>query len=192
MTSSELLEKVKSIILESQDFVQKELKKKTDKQLSWRPNPGIWSVQDILAHINEYNKQYLETITEKIKETRFDTPSEDYKSSPLGKSAWKSMKLGKMNNVRRKYRSPRKVNPMYATELISGNEIPVFLESQDLFLRVLKKAKEVNLKKVKIPSSISKIIRLRLGDALLFLAYHQQRHIQQIKNLTTHHNFPRK
>jgi hypothetical protein len=38
--------------------------------------------------------------------------------------------------------------------------------------------------------SISKIIRLRLGDALLFVVYHNERHVQQAKNLLKHPKFP--
>jgi hypothetical protein len=48
------------------------------------------------------------------------------------------------------------------------------------------------LRRVKIPISISKIIRLRLGDALLFVTYHNERHFQQIANLMAMRDFPKK
>ena len=48
------------------------------------------------------------------------------------------------------------------------------------------------LKKVKVPISISKLVRLRLGDALLFVAYHNDRHMEQALNLTKNAQFPKK
>ena len=52
-------------------------------------------------------------------------------------------------------------------------------------------SEKVNIRKVKIPISISKIIRLRLGDALLFVVYHNERHVQQALNVLNNPNFPK-
>jgi len=59
-------------------------------------------------------------------------------------------------------------------------------------VEIAESAATVNLRKVKVPISISKIVRLRLGDALLFVAYHNERHMQQMLNLKKHPNFPKK
>jgi hypothetical protein len=59
-------------------------------------------------------------------------------------------------------------------------------------LQILDLAAGVNIRKVKVPISISKIVRLRLGDALLFVAYHNERHIQQAINLMKLAQFPKK
>jgi hypothetical protein len=50
----------------------------------------------------------------------------------------------------------------------------------------------VNLRKVKIPISISKIVRLKLGDALLFVVYHNERHMYQALSILSHAKFPKK
>jgi hypothetical protein len=63
---------------------------------------------------------------------------------------------------------------------------------QQELLEVIDKAATVNIRKVKVPISISKLIRLRLGDALLFVAYHNERHLQQAINLTKLAQFPKK
>jgi hypothetical protein len=168
------------------------MSKLSEKQLNWRPNPGIWSIAEVLAHLNSYARYYHPAIQKKIETTRFRNTKEDFLSSPLGRSAWKSMKLGRLNNVKRKFKAPKGHNPSIDQDLVQGNELTDFLDQQQEFLKIIDGSLGVNLRKVKIPISISKIVRLRLGDALLFITYHNERHMQQILNLKKHKNFPNK
>lgn len=192
MTTADLIQILTNITQENTDNVKKFTAKLSDDQMKWRPNPGIWSVGEVLAHLNEYASYYHPTIQSKIKTTRFTSTKEEFMSSPLGRSAWKSMKLGKAKNVKRKFRAPKGQNPTLHPELVKGTEIDDFLGHQADMLALIEDAQTVNLRRVKIPISISKIVRLRLGDALLFVVYHNQRHVQQLINLVTHKNFPKK
>ena len=56
MTTAQLLHTVREITQSNIDFMIKYGRKMTDSQLSWVPNPGVWSVAQILAHVNEYGK----------------------------------------------------------------------------------------------------------------------------------------
>jgi len=192
MTTSDLIQIVSNITEENRNNVQKYVSKLSAEQLGWRPNTGVWSISEVLAHLNEYSNYYHPTITRKIENTRFTSTKEGFMSSPLGRSAWKSMKLGNAKNVKRKFKAPKGYNPSIDTDLVTGNELNRFLESQEELLEIFEKAQTVNLRRVKVPISISKIVRLRLGDALLFVVYHNQRHVQQIINLAKHKNFPKK
>lgn len=192
MTTNQLIEIVTEITKENIDFVSKKVKKLSDTQLKWRPNPGVWSVTEILAHLNSYATYYHPAFLKKIENTRFTSTKEAFISSPLGRSAWKSMKLGKVQNVKRKFKAPKGHNPSIDTELITGNDVSDFIEAQNDLLTIIDKASDVNLRRVKVPISISKIVRLRLGDALLYVTYHNQRHIEQISKLIANPNFPKK
>ncbi len=192
MTTSELIQIVSNITNENISNVKKYVGKLSETQLTWRPNPGVWSVSEVLAHLNEYANFYHPTIQRRIDTTRFTSTKEAFVSSPLGRSAWKSMKLGNAKNVKRKFKAPKDYNPTYDAQLVTGDEFPTFLKSQEVLLSLFEKAQTVNMRRVKVPISISKIVRLRLGDALLFVVYHNQRHVQQIINLVTHKNFPKK
>jgi len=161
-------------------------------QLNWKPSKNVWSIAEIFAHLNGYAAYYHPAFFDKMTKTRFTTPKEVFNSSPLGRSAWQSMKLGKQQNVKRKFNTPKNYNPHLTNSLLDGEELEQFLSRQYELLHVLEKAVAVNLRKVKVPISISKIIRLRLGDALLFVAYHNERHMQQAINLTKMPNFPKK
>lgn len=192
MTTNQLIEIITGITRENIEFVGKKVKKLSESQLIWRPNPGVWNVAEVLAHLNAYASYYNPVFIKRIENTRFKSSKEAFMSSPLGRSAWKSMKLGNAMNVKRKFKAPKGYNPTIDPQLLTGDETATFLSNQDEMLTIIERSKAVNLRRVKIPISISKIIRLRLGDALLFVVYHNQRHIQQINNLITHPNFPKK
>ncbi|NVK63049.1 MAG: DinB family protein [Flavobacteriales bacterium] len=192
MTTRELRSALSEITSNNIQQATSWMGKLSEKQLNWRPNPGVWSIAEVLAHLNSYARYYHPTIQRKIESTRFRNVKEDFISSPLGKSAWKSMKLGRLNNVKRKFKAPKGHNPTIDTELVQGTEVSDFIQQQNELLEIIKSSAEVNVRKVKIPISISKIVRLRLGDALLFITYHNERHMQQILNLKTHKNFPKK
>jgi len=192
MTTEQLISINRKIVEESIDWVQKKVLSLSDNQLNWRPNPGIWSVHEVLAHLNSYASYYYDVFDQKIEKTKFRNSKEEFSSSPLGRSAWKSMKLGRANNVKRKFKAPKVHNPGLDPELMHDNDAERFIEWQNKLLSTLDRAGEVNLKKVKIPISISKMVRLRLGDALLYVSFHVERHIQQIKNLQNSPNFPKK
>lgn len=192
MTTKELFEIVTQITQENLDVIEKLRKKITPEQLKWIPNSGVWSIEQVLAHLNEYGRYYHPTFLKRIESTRFTSTKEAFVSSPLGRSAWKSMKLGNANNIKRKFRAQKGYNPTFDPSLVKGNELDTFVNQQKELLEIIEKAKTVNIRRVKVPISISKIVRLRLGDALLFVVYHNQRHVQQILNLKNSPNFPKK
>lgn len=192
MTTKELIQTVNDITRNNLDVIQKKVNKLSENQLTWIPNPGVWSVQQVLAHLNEYGRYYHPMLLKKIENTRFLSTKEAFVSSPLGRSAWKSMKLGKARNIKRKFKAPKGYNPTIDKEIVHGNEVDEFMHQQQELLTITEKAQNVNLRRVKVPISISKIIRLRLGDALLFITYHNERHVQQIVNLCNNPNFPKK
>jgi hypothetical protein len=57
--------------------------------------------------------------------------------------------------------------------------IAEFIEQQEKSLALLRKAKRVDLNKIRVPISIAKFIKLKLGDTFLFLVAHNYRHILQ-------------
>jgi hypothetical protein len=172
--------------------VNKSFKKLSSNQRNWRPNAETWSLNDIFWHLNTSLSYYNTEFIEKIEKTKFKQSKDTFISSPLGRSAWKSMKLGNAHNVKRKFRAPKEIDPKQNQRDETGNELEIFLENQHTLLEIFIKAAEVNLRKVKIPLSISKMVRLRLGDCLQFVVYHNERHYYQALNLINLRGFPTK
>ncbi len=192
MTTKQLIEDVRLITMNNLELIRKKISFLNEDQKSWKINQSSWSINEIFAHMNDYAKFYHSTFLERIEKTRFREPNSIFMSSPLGRSAWKSMKLGNAKNVKRKFKSPRANNPSIDISLLTGNEVSDFEKGQVELLSIIDKATTVNLRKVKVPISISKLIRFRLGDALMFVIFHNERHIQQVINVMEHPKFPKK
>jgi len=190
--SDELLFNLKEITNANISLVSKKCIHLGENQITWRPTNESWSIQEILSHLNSYSTYYHQVFIEKIQNTKYKNIKEHFVPSPLGRSAWRSMKLGRLNNIKRKFRAPKNLNPTLSPELIDQIAVANFIKNQEELITILDNAENVNLKKVKVPISISKIVRLRLGDALMFVIYHNERHIQQVKNILEHPNFPKK
>jgi uncharacterized damage-inducible protein DinB len=190
--SDELLLSLRNITHANISLISKKCTYLGDNQITWRPSAESWNIQEVLSHLNSYSTYYHQTFIDKIQNTKFKNVKESFVPSPLGRSAWKSMKLGRLNNIKRKFRAPKNLNPSLDLNLIDHEPVVNFINNQGELITILDNAENVNLKKVKIPISISKIVRLRLGDALMFVIYHNERHIQQVKNILEHPNFPKK
>ena len=57
--------------------------------------------------------------------------------------------------------------------------IAKFIDQQEKMLQLLEEAKSVDLNAVRIPISIAKFIKLKLGDVFMFLIAHNLRHVKQ-------------
>lgn len=192
MTSTDLLKEVRTITQNNLEVLKKKFMHLSNEQKNWKPSENAWNVQEIFAHLNQYANFYHDTFLNRINKTRFRDFKELYQSSPLGRSAWNSMKLGNAKNVKRKFKAARNYNPSIDASLLHENDIQLFENGQKDLLEIIDKANTVNIRKVKVPISMSKIIKLRLGDALLFVVYHNERHLQQAIHVLSHQNFPKK
>jgi hypothetical protein len=57
-----------------------------------------------------------------------------------------------------------------------------FIQQQETLLSYLRQAHDSDLNKIRIPVSIAKFIRLKLGDVFQFIIMHNERHLLQAKN----------
>lgn len=167
---NQLIEETKSI----SDYAE-QLKKHSVKQLNYRKSNDSWSVLECLQHLNLYGRFYIPEIRSGISKNNRKT-SELFKSGWLGNYFAKSMlpkeKLNKMKTF-------KQMNPIHSNLTIEV--IDEFLNQQKEIVDLLERAKSVDLTKTKTGVSISKLIRLRLGDTFRFVIYHNLRHIEQIK-----------
>jgi uncharacterized damage-inducible protein DinB len=190
MTTIDLIQIATKITQSNIEIIKDYIKKMSDTQLNWKPSKTSWSVNEVLSHLNEYGRYYNPVFIRKIENTRFTSTKEAFLSSPLGRSAWKSMKLGNAKNIKRKIKSAKDSNPIFTPSLLEGDQVNTFKNQQNELLSIINESKAINIRRVKIPILRSKVVRLRLGDALLFVVYHNERHTQQILNLQNSPNFP--
>ncbi|MBT1703399.1 DinB family protein [Chryseosolibacter indicus] len=153
------------------------LKSNSLPSLSWRENAISWSVLECLEHLNRYGEFYLPQIENKIRNSG-TTAEPEFKSGPLGAYFAKSMlpkeKLNKMKTFKDK-------NPLY--DKLDRSVIDTFINQQIKLLDLLNQSRNISLNKVKISTSISSLIKLRLGDTFQFFINHIIRHLKQIERI---------
>ena len=66
-------------------------------------------------------------------------------------------------------------------DLDAAAVVAEFIQQQEVLLACLAQSRQADLNAIKIPLSISRWIKLRLGDVLQFLIAHNERHLLQAK-----------
>jgi hypothetical protein len=175
--SRDLLEdlqtRTRNLILELQ-----QIKKSDPELLMSKPAPGRWSVAQVLEHLNSYGKYYLPLIESRLKSnTTFH--SDYFVPGFLGNYFTNSM-LPKKGIVNNRMKSPADHVP--GNDPDSHEMIEEFLTQEYLLLELLTASELVDLNLIRVPISITKLIKLKLGDVLSFLVAHHERHFVQIRN----------
>lgn len=153
------------------------LKNDDTNTLTWKANKSSWCVLECIEHLNLYGKFYLPQIEQRIKTSTTKADVVFHKGLLGNYFAQSMLPKGKLN----KMKTFKDKNPLNAP--LDKNVIDTFINQQIKLLELLNQARKVNLNKVKITTSISKIIRLKLGDTFQFYINHIIRHFNQIDRI---------
>ncbi len=170
---------IQSLIEQTKQTINKVEKVKGNDlhHLTWKQNPDSWSILECLEHLNLYGDHYLPEIENQIKTSNTKSETE-FKSGFLGNYFAKSMlpkeKLNKMKTFKDK-------NPLNAK--LDKSVIDKFIEQQVTLLDLLSQSRKVSLNKVRVQTSISRLIKLKLGDTFQFFINHIIRHLKQIERI---------
>jgi len=174
MQTQLLLEELLALTEQSITAVKK-LKTLSVIQLNHKENPAVWSALECIEHLNLYGDFYLPEIERQIITHQTKTEFPLFKPGITGNYFASLMKI--KNGKIKKMKSPADKNPINSE--LSITTLDRFLKQQELLKSLLKQATTVNLTKVKTAISLTKFIRLRLGDTFRFFIYHIERHIIQ-------------
>jgi hypothetical protein len=147
-----------------------------NEEVLLRPSKtGGWSMAQCLEHLNSYGYYYLPRIEKGLDENK-KTAKEFFKSSWLGTYFIRIMdpKTGKS-----KYKAFKDHQPPAAPD--ARAVIAEFIRQQEILLLLLRRAQTADLNTIRIPVSIMKWLRLKLGDVFQFIIAHNERHLQQAK-----------
>jgi hypothetical protein len=153
------------------------LKNKPIDTLNWKKQTNSWSVLECIEHLNLYgdfyNPEIRKVITASIK-----VSAPNFKSGVLGNYFAKSMLPKDKLNKMKTFKDKDPINSNLSTSTISR-----FINQQIEFLELLEMAKSVNLNKVKTSITLTKVIKLKLGDTFRFIINHNIRHFKQIEHV---------
>lgn len=142
-----------------------------------QPGPGRWSVIQVLEHLNSYGLYYLPALRKGL--MNGDGAVKAFRPGWLG-NYFTHLLQPKEGVVKNKMKAPKGHRPSFHVD--AQPVIETFLLQQHQLLELLELAKQKNIGSIRIPVSLTKLIRLKAGDTFRFFIAHEQRHFVQIKN----------
>jgi uncharacterized damage-inducible protein DinB len=144
-----------------------------------QPSPGKWSTAQVLEHLNIYSRYYITAIEQKLHLNQ-SGPNTSFKPGWLGNYFTNIMKPKADRSIPKKMKAPKNAIP--STQPDAKRMLGEFISHQHHLLNLLQIAKAANLDDIRIPTSLSKFITLKLGNTFRFFIAHEQRHFVQIAN----------
>ncbi len=164
-----LLDECRYVILEVEKLKDLEL-----DTLCWRKDSLSWNILECIEHLNRYGVFYLSAI-ESAMQTAPKTPEDHFAGGWLGRYFAKSMlpkeKLNKMKTFKNK-------NPLNTP--LDKSVIEVCIQQQIKMMDLIEMSREVSLN-TRVNTSLSSLLRLKLGDTFQFVINHNLRHMEQMK-----------
>jgi hypothetical protein len=168
-----LEEDVRQLILQAM-----KLKNDSSEKLLMQSAPDKWSIAQVLEHLNIYSRHYIDAIEKKLH--RHETKSSQFfYPGLLGNYFTGLMKPGAKNSISKKMKAPKNATPSLFP---SAGTLDEFIAHQHQLLKLLQIAASANLNTIKIPTTLSSLLKLNLGDTFRFFIAHEQRHFVQVEN----------
>jgi DinB superfamily len=179
VNSNELLQELRRKNVAIQNKAESRFGGQPDAVLRHTPGPGQWSAVQCLEHLNTYSRFYLPLLDQAI--TRGE--QNNNRSAPLFRSSWigawftRLMEPEANGKLRSRMKSPKGHLPSVQPDVTSV--LREFIEQQERMEDLLLRAGKVNIQQLKVPTSLSRFIKLSAGDTFGFLTAHIRRHILQ-------------
>lgn len=148
-----------------------------EDKLNQRLHNDSWSVLECIQHLNLYGNYYLPEL-EKHMLASTAKAATTFKSGWLGNYFAEEMLPKENMNTMKTFKS---MNPIHSQ--LNKQVLDVFIQQQQKMLHLLSLAQQKSLSSIRIPISINKWIRIKLGDTFRFVIYHNERHIRQAQRV---------
>ena len=150
-----------------------------DAELAWRPEPGRWSIAEILIHLRLTNEACL---------TAIDRAIEDARRQKL--FAGGPFRLGWMGRFFVWYVEPPPVIRLPAPAVLRppmegrvGDALPRLLESRRQMLERMEAASGLDLERVRFASPFASFVKMSLLAFFSVFTAHERRHLWQGENV---------
>ncbi len=182
MTQPELLDQLETDLNDLLKQVRAKFSDASREVLQSRAAPEKWNAQECFAHLNAQFDYYLpriELALHKAKARRW-IPAAERQSNGYGRRAIRKVDPANMDQKLR--RSPKSIDPLKLLK-VRDNEVKIFLINLEMMLRLLRQAREVDTNKPKIKPMRWSLSSFLLGDLMVYLVLHSQRHVIQASRI---------
>jgi hypothetical protein len=178
-------------VVESLESAQSRLRALTDKlpEKDWnrRPRPDAWSAAGCVEHLNMTSRAYLPLLRDAIALAREigGPPRKHYKRDSLGR--FMSMMIGPMRHLG-KFKLVRvKTTPPFVPKGGQSRSqlLSEFVRLQADLITLIRSADGLPLDEVKIVSPFGGRMKYNAYSALVIVARHQRRHVDQAEEAVT-------
>lgn len=159
----------------------------SEVQLNWRPNPERWSIAQNVTHLTVIGRLYLPKFDDAIGGARargWRRPG-PFRYGPV--ESWAVRYLEPP--PRRRIRAPRMFKPQPVQPLDDVRD--AFLSLQGEIEERVRAAQGLDLRRAKVETVFTRLLRLSLGAAFGALLAHERRHLWQARQVRGEEAFPR-
>jgi hypothetical protein len=149
-------------------------------RLTQSPSANRWSVAQVLEHLNIYGRYYIPAIEQKL-HLHQTVANSHFKPGWLGNYFTHLMLPKADRSIPKKMKAPSNALPSPQPDATA--QLQAFIRHQHHLLNLLEIARSANLNTIRIPTSLNKLIQLKLGDTFRFFIAHEQRHWVQIEGV---------
>ncbi len=171
-SAPELLDRLDARLRENIALAEK-LRQLPDAELQRRPSPKAWSALEAVEHVNIWNGEYLQRIAAAL-EDHGTSAQPTFTSSRIGNFFAGGMKPGPKT---RKIPTLKRLNPIRRD--LDRSVLDHWLAIATRQQQLLGQARGADLTEIIIKTALSSLIRVRLGDVLRMMVYHDWRHLEQ-------------
>jgi hypothetical protein len=152
-------------------------------QLGWRPPEGGWSIAQVLEHLIITDQSYIDALEPLLARPPKRPNHAPWKPSLIGGLLVRSQ----MPDSKQKVKTPRRWQPGPEAR---AEPLDSYIRVREKLIELVGKADGHDLRRTKLSSPAARFIRLNLGDAIMTLVVHTQRHLRQIGRIKGAAGFP--
>ena len=150
--------------------------------LLWRPEPSRWGVADCLEHLISTGSAYHPRVQGALAKAPPPPRTATYRPRVLGRLFLRG--AGPEAPVRIRARGPFAPGPP------RPDAFQRFEAQQEELLELIERAGRADLQRTSVPSPLTRLLTLTLGECLEMLVQHQVRHLDQAKRVLTEAGHP--
>lgn len=166
------------------------LEQYTPEQLAWKPSAESWSMAGCAEHVLKTDRLYDKKLTAATKAARAEGKLADRDFRPRWLVRTLFYPFIRPDSTR-KTKTFAVVEPASDDPEAAVAAIRAFAEHQrETYLPLVSQADGLDLRRARVVSPFTKLIKFQLGEALEIIALHQNRHLQQAQRVAEAPGFP--
>lgn len=156
----------------------------TPTQLTWHPEPGVWSIADCFEHLRKIDKAYTHVLTEAL--GRAESGTAPYRPSLFARLFIHLVSPASTFRLK----TPKATRPKPTGEAAGSDALDRFLAQQAEVIGLIRWADGKDINTGRFSSPLASLLKFSVGEALTMLVRHEQRHLAQAQRLVARTDFP--